>query len=77
MSIATNSNEKVQLNTSYIGEGTKLFHVSVGGNGWDCEGALWLVAADSLPQAYETAKAEYGADEQPEWWDGYEIGAIL
>lgn len=74
-----NSNEKVQLTTSYIGEGQTLFHVSVWCDDWDGQ-AYWLVAAPTLVEAFITAKAQYGdleEESRPDQWDGYEIGILI
>jgi hypothetical protein len=77
------STPSVQLTASFIGKGSKLFHVSIKHFAWD-SATMWLVAADSFKEAQETAIQQHIAEgytaqdfDSVEDRDGYEIGVIL
>lgn len=71
------SNEKVQINIDYLGEGDTLYSVSLTGKDWDGM-AVWLVAADSEESAIKTTHAQYDMEEDaPDQWYAQEIGRIL
>lgn len=70
---------KVRLETSVIGQGDKLFHVSVQSRYNDAPESMYLVAANNMATALYTAWTQYYDDEEPldlDKCDGYLIGTI-
>lgn len=71
------TNKSIQLTHSHIGEGSKLFSVSITGPGWDGM-AVHLVAGDDESSAIATALATYDMEEDaPTEWYAQEIGGFL
>lgn len=77
------STQDVRLTTSWIGEGSHLFHVSLLGDCWDSP-VLWLVAADDAEEAIVRAQKEHdgwSGEHSPSFARGdqevYEIGKLL
>lgn len=70
---------KVVLETTYIGAGPLLFHVTVNNQYADGPGAMWLVAAHSMATALYTAWTQTFDEETPldlTRCDGYLIGKL-
>lgn len=66
----------IEVTEDFIGEGPLLFHVSLLADTWT-EEALWLVAAEDLDSAIDTAiKKQYPSMAASDFarQDGYEIG---
>lgn len=71
--------KQITLTASYVGEGSKLFHVSALADFMECPN-LWLVAAEDLESAFQTVIHQELANHDPssfeDGMEGYEIGVF-